>query len=159
MRIQRLVIILEINPTPQARHNLLPLLAISHHNLAALVVVDIDAHVQHIFPAVYVELLVDLVFDRQAMAIPPEPPRHMVAIGSLEAGDDVLDGTGEDMAIVGEASGEGRPIVEDVLGPALGELQLRVERIYLTPSLQDLLFLLRKVEILPFTDLLHGQES
>lgn len=50
------------------------------------------------------------------MAIPSESTGDVVAGHGLVPGDDVLDGSGEDVAIVREAGGEGRAVVEYVLG-------------------------------------------
>jgi hypothetical protein len=47
-----------------------------------------------------------------------------------------LDGTSEQVAVVGKASSKGRTVKEAVLGLALGQLLLGVERIDLTPELE-----------------------
>jgi hypothetical protein len=61
------------------------------------------------------QLLVDLVLDWEAVAVPSSAARD--AVGGLTgvAGYDVFDGAGEDMAVVGEAGGEGGAVVERVL--------------------------------------------
>lgn len=56
------------------------------------------------------------------MAIPAEAASDVVTVHGLVPGDDVLDGTGEDVAIVREPRCEGRPVIEDVLGLVLGAL-------------------------------------
>ena len=53
-----------------------------------------------------------------------------------------LDGAGQDVAIVGQAGGEGGPVVKGVLGPALGLLQGALERVKILPQLEDVLFFL-----------------
>lgn len=66
-----------------------------------------------------------LELDQEAMAVPAEAAK---AVHGLVAGDDVLDGTGEDVAIVGLGGGEGRAIVEDAHGIRLrSSLQLGLE--------------------------------
>ena len=49
---------------------------------------------------------------RQAVRVPAEPPLHMEAWLVRPARDYVLDGAGENVAVVGQARGEGRPVVE-----------------------------------------------
>ena len=60
------------------------------------------------------ELLVDFVFDGEAVTIPAGAAGD--AMGGLAgvAGHDIFDGTGEDVAVVGEASGERGAVVEGV---------------------------------------------
>lgn len=57
-----------------------------------------------------------------------------------------LDGPCEEMPVVGEARGEGGPVVEGEFRPALGELQARAEGIDLLPEGEDLFLLLWKIE-------------
>lgn len=61
------------------------------------------------------------------MAVPAEPAGDVPAVHGLVAGDDVFDGAGEDVAVVGLAGGEGGTIVEDVLGVRFGSLQLGLQ--------------------------------
>lgn len=69
----------------------------------------------------------------EAVAIPAEPPGDVVAGHRLVARDDVLDRTGENVAVVGEAGGERRAVVEDVLGEMLGAFELGFEGIDFVP--------------------------
>lgn len=69
-------------------------------------------------------LLVDLMFNRQAVSIPPEPPLNMVTLHGPIPGDDVLDGRSEQVAIVRKSSGERGTIVEGIQRTALRELNL-----------------------------------
>jgi len=62
-----------------------------------------------------VELLVDLVLDGEAVAVPSRAAGDVVSGLAGVAGDDVLDGSGEDVSVVGEAGGEGRSVVEGEL--------------------------------------------
>ena len=57
-----------------------------------------------------------------------------------------LDRTGEQMSVVRKASREGRPIVERVFWPALGQSQAGLEGIYLSPECDDFFLFLGKVE-------------
>ena len=156
LQIHCLVIILKINPTPRASHNLLPLLNIASDNTPTLLIVLINPHFEHIAPSLDPELLVDLVLDGEAMAVPAEAAGDVVAGHGLESRDDVLDGSGQDVAVVRETGGEGRAIVEDVLGLVLGASQLGLEGLDFGPVLQDLLLVLWEGEVLALADLFHG---
>lgn len=90
------------------------------------------------------------------MAVPAEAPRHVVAAHGLVPGHDVLDGAGEDVAVVREPRGEGRAVVEDVLGEVLGALELGVEGLDVGPELEDPLLLAGEREVLPLGDVVHG---
>ena len=67
------------------------------------------------------------------MAIPPRSPFNVVSRLRREAGNSVFDGTSEDVAVVGEAGGEGRPVVEGELRLPLGLLQGGLEGVQLLP--------------------------
>ncbi len=54
------------------------------------------------------------------MAVPAEAPLDPLAPHGLVAGDGVLDVAGQQVAVVGQAVGERRPVVEDVLVVAPG---------------------------------------
>ena len=79
--------------------------------------------------------LLDLQFDRQAVAV---PARH---VGGVEAGqrlgldDDVLEDLVHRMADVDVAVGVGRAVVQDELGPAGGGLADRLVAFLLLPAL------------------------
>eukprot|EP00966_Prymnesium_polylepis_P237473 5492223-Prymnesium_polylepis.2 len=111
-QVHRLVVILKVNPAADALDGLLPLLGVAHHNLAALGVVVGDAHLEHIVASLDVERLVDLKLDRQPVAVPPEAALDVVARLVSVAADDVLDGAGEDVAVVRQTRGERRAVVE-----------------------------------------------
>ncbi len=70
-------------------------------------------------PARDLQLLLGLHLDGQAVAVPAETALDASAAHGLVAGNDVLDVPGEEVAVVGEAVGERRPVVEDVLVGAL----------------------------------------
>lgn len=80
------------------------------------------------------ELLFNLGLDGEAVTVPPEATRDVVAGHGLVASYDVLKGTGEDVTVVRKTGGERRPVVEDELGEMLRSFQLRLERIDLIPE-------------------------
>ena len=62
-----------------------------------------------------VEHFVNFVFDGETVAVPTGTTFDGFAGHGGEAGDDVFDGSGEDVAVVGEAGCEWWSIVEGVL--------------------------------------------
>lgn len=90
------------------------------------------------------------------MAVPTEAPGDVMTSHGLVAGDNVLDGPSQDVAIVREAGGEGRSIVEYVLRLVLGAFQLSLEGVNLGPELKNPFLLVRKREILALTHIFHG---
>ncbi len=120
-----------------------------------MLVIFIDSQLQHIFALLETETTVDLVLDREAMAVPAESASDVVAFHGLESSNDVLDCTGEDVAVVRESSGERRPVVEDVLGHVFCELELCLERLDFIPKIEGLLLVFWEGEVFPFTYFLH----
>lgn len=59
-----------------------------------------------------VELLIDLVFDGEAVAIPSGAAGDVMAGLAGVAGYDIFDGAGEDVTEVGKTGGEGWAVVE-----------------------------------------------
>ena len=59
-----------------------------------------------------VEFLVDFVFYGEAVAVPAGAAGDVFVLHAGVAGDDVFDGAGEDVSVVGEAGGEGGAVVE-----------------------------------------------
>lgn len=62
-----------------------------------------------------VELLIDLVFDGEAVTIPSGAAGDVMAGLAGVAGYDIFDGAGEDVTVVGKTGGEGWAVVEGVL--------------------------------------------
>ena len=80
-----------------------------------MVVEPLDAVVGDLLAPRDAELLLGLHLGRQPVAVPAEAPLDPAAPHGLVAGDDVLDVAGQQVAVVGQAVGEGRAVVEDVL--------------------------------------------
>mmetsp|Transcript_5114 Transcript_5114/g.7795 ORF Transcript_5114/g.7795 Transcript_5114/m.7795 type:complete len:530 (-) Transcript_5114:157-1746(-) len=136
-----LVVIFEINPSSEPADNLLPLLGVRHDDFAASSVVLLHSDLLSLDGGLDVVLLVDLVLDGQAVAIPSESSLAVMSGLSGISGHAVLDGTSGDVSVMREASSERRPIVEGVGLPAFREFELLVESIDLRPVGEDLLFL------------------
>mmetsp|Transcript_8919 Transcript_8919/g.16577 ORF Transcript_8919/g.16577 Transcript_8919/m.16577 type:complete len:291 (-) Transcript_8919:137-1009(-) len=99
-RVEGLVVVLEVNPPAQPHNGVFPLLRIPHNNASALLVVRAYAKLEDVVLALYAELLIYLVLDRKAVAVPAETSRHVVALAACVTGDDVLDSAGKDMSVV-----------------------------------------------------------
>lgn len=91
------------------------------------------------------------------MAVPAEAAGDVVAVHGLVAGDDILDGAGENVSVVRESGGERRAVVEDVFWEVLRALQLRLEGLDGGPESEDLLLLPGEREVLPLADIFHGE--
>ena len=61
------------------------------------------------------ELVLGLQLGRQAVAVPAEAALDMLAAHGLVARHDVLHEAGDEMAVMREAVGEGRPVIEHIL--------------------------------------------
>ena len=85
------------------------------------------------------ELLLDLVLDGQAVGVPARPARAVVAAHGLVAGEQVLEGAGEDVVEARPAVRGRRPLVPDVEGSAFGLALAGLEHLLGAPPLEDLL--------------------
>ena len=92
--------------------------------------------------------LIDFVFHRQTVTIPPGASIDVMSGHARVASHDVLDRAGEDVSVVREAGGEGRAVVERVLLVATFEAQsvLGGEGRLAGPFGADVLFGLGEVE-------------
>jgi len=107
-----LVVAVEVHPASGARHDAAPFLRVAEHRGAAGLVEVGDAEALDICLGVEAEILLDEVLDGQSVAIPAEASVHLVALHRLEAGNDVLDRAGHEVAEVGKSRGEGGAVVE-----------------------------------------------
>ena len=144
--IHGLVAGVKVDPSSHALYGVLPLFLIGHDDSPALCIVLVDAHGHHIFLALNAELLVDLVLNGQTVAVPTESTVDIVTGRVSVSGDDILDGTCEEMAIVGKAGSEGRAVVEAEGFPALALLEGCLEGVDGAPVSDDLFLFCGKVE-------------
>lgn len=155
LQVHGLVIISKIDPPAGSGDDILPLLDVPGDDAPALLIVVTDPHLQDVVAAGDAELAVDLVLNREAVAVPAEAAGDVVAGHGVEAGDDVLDGAGEDVAVVRETGGEGRAVVEDVFGLILGAGELGLEGLDVGPEGEDGFLLLWEGEVLALAHFLH----
>ena len=114
-RVERLVVVLEVDPAGLAGDVLLPLTRVLHHRVAALGVEALDPQLEDLLLGLDAELAHRLELGGQAVGVPPEAALDAPAAHRLVAGDDVLDVAGEQVPVVRQAVGEGRAVVEDEL--------------------------------------------
>mmetsp|Transcript_4115 Transcript_4115/g.11945 ORF Transcript_4115/g.11945 Transcript_4115/m.11945 type:complete len:426 (+) Transcript_4115:2554-3831(+) len=147
VEVHSLVVVVEVDPSAEALHDMAPLRGVHLHDAAALLVVLVDAHLHDVGAPLDVELRVDDALHRHAVAVPAEAPLHVVAALVRVAGDYVLDRAREDVAVVGEPRGERRTVVEVEGRLALRLAHRLLEGIDLPPVGQGLLLLRRDVEM------------
>ena len=111
-------------------------------------VILLDPHVVNLLLALDLQLLVNLILDRQAVAIPPESSRNKMACLRCEPADHILDGPGRNVSVVGGSSGERRSVVEGEGRQILCFLQLLLEGIDLGPICKDFLLFLGEADSL-----------
>mmetsp|Transcript_3200 Transcript_3200/g.6702 ORF Transcript_3200/g.6702 Transcript_3200/m.6702 type:complete len:359 (-) Transcript_3200:191-1267(-) len=99
-KVHRLVALVEIDPAADALDGLLPFLLVAHHNRPALGIVCGDAHLEHVIPPCDFLLLVNLVLDRQPVAVPAEAAWYVVASLVRVPAHNILNGASKDVAIV-----------------------------------------------------------
>ncbi len=82
-------------------------------------------------------LLLDLVFHGEAVAVPPEAPAHLLAAHRLESGDDIFDGSAEQMTVVRKTRCKRRPVVEAKNLTSLSHCNTTLKHILSVPVLED----------------------
>ena len=115
VRGEGLVVVLEVDPAGLAGHVVLPLVRVLQDRGAAGVVERVDAHGLDLGLVRHAQLLHRLELGGQAVGVPAEAALHAAALLRLVAGHEVLDVPGEQVAVVRQAVGEGRAVVEDEL--------------------------------------------
>ena len=114
-RVERLVVVVEVDPAGLAGDVVAPLAGVLHHRLAALGVEGLDPQLEDLLLGLDAELAHRLELGGQSVGVPAEAALDAAAAHRLVAGDDVLDVAGEQVAVVRQAVGEGRAVVEDEL--------------------------------------------
>ena len=73
--------------------------------------------------------------------------------------DDVLDGAGEDVAVVEEYNGERQTVIENILRQVFGPFELSLEGLDLCPKAEDFLLVFREGKVFAFTYFFHCGRS
>ena len=174
-QIECLVVIVKVDPAAHALDSGAPLARVAHHDRAALCVVLVNAHREHVPAGRDPQLLVDLVLDGHAVRVPAKAARHVEARDVCVARDDVLsllrrapprakrtsvgesatvdegkvaylDCSGKEVTIMRQPGSKRRPVVKGVYGTTFGKLEARLERVNLAPKFQYFLLLLWEVK-------------
>ena len=119
VQVERLVVVVEVDPAGLPGDVVLPLVGVAQHRAAAGVVERGDAHRVDLGLVLDAELLLGLDLGGQAVGVPAEPALDAPAAHGLVARDDVLDVAGQQVAVVRQAVGERRAVVEDELVAAV----------------------------------------
>ncbi len=148
IQVHGFVVVFEVDPSAEAVDDVLPLSGVSHNDAPAGGVVFVDAHLQHLFLVVDLQLFVDFVLHGEAVAVPSEPSLNVVPRLRSVSADHVFDGACCDVAIVRHSRGERRAVVESVGRKMLRGFELLLEGVNGVPIFESLLFFLGKVDSL-----------
>ena len=144
VQVEGLVVVVEVDPAGLPGDVLLPLVGVPQDRFAAGVVERLDAHPDDLGLVLDAELAFGLDLGRQPVGVPAEPSLDPMTAHGLVARHDVLDVAGQQVAVVRQAVGERRTVVEDVLVgavlPGRACVDRCLERLVLGPVGQDLLF-------------------
>ena len=148
--VERLVVVLEVHPARLAGDVALPLVGVLHDGGAAGVVELVDAHGLDLGLVRHAQLLHGFQLGGQAVGVPAEAALHAAAALGLVAAHEVLGVAGQEVAVVRQAVGEGRAVVEDEFvaarpRPASPLVDAGLEGAVLVPVLEDALFDLREL--------------
>ena len=117
--VECLVVVLEVHPARLTGDVALPLVGVLHHRGAAGVVELVDAHGLDLGLVRHAELLHGFQFGGQAVRVPAEAALDAAAALGLVAAHQVLGIAGQEVAVVRQAVGERRTVVEDELVAAI----------------------------------------
>ena len=147
LQIHGAVLVRPVHPAADPLDETLPLARVAQHQITARLVERAHPIVENLAAGAESQLLFGLVLHRQAVAVPAEAPFHAVAAHGPVARHHVLDDRGQQMAVVRQAAGKGRAVVEGedpVRGTPLHGFGKGVD---LLPESQDLLLLLGKTHL------------
>ena len=114
-KIERLVVVVEVNPSRLSRDVFTPLARVLQHRSAAVVVELVDAEVGDGLAARDAELSLSFGLGGQTVAVPPETALDALAAHRAVAGYGVFDETRQQVAVVRKTVGKRRAVVKDEL--------------------------------------------
>ncbi len=142
--VERLVVVVEVDPAGLARDVLLPLARVVQHGVASGGVERRDAHLLDLALVGDAELPLRLELGRETVRVPAEAAFHLLAAHRLEAREDVLGVAGQQMTVVRKPVGEGGTVVEDPLRRIRAPVDGGAEGAVLVPEREHLGLDLRK---------------
>eukprot|EP00755_Sulcionema_specki_P034019 Sspe_Gene.2323::Locus_767_Transcript_1_1_Confidence_1.000_Length_3836::g.2323::m.2323 len=144
LKVHRFVVVLEVDPPTKAGDDDLPRIGVFHDDASAPLIVLRDPDTCHVVAGLDPVLLLDLEFDGKPVAVPTEATLNVVTRLMRVPTNNILDGPGEHVAVVGKPGSERRPVVEGEPLPPLRFLQRSAEGVDLLPVLCDGLLILRE---------------
>jgi hypothetical protein len=148
LEIHGFVVIFEIDPSSESGDDILPFFGKLHDDSSASLVVLRDTDLENIVSGLDTVFLIDFMFNGETVAIPTESSFDVMASLSGISGDDILDSTSADMAVMGKTSSEWGTIVEGIRRQVLGLFKLSLESINFFPILKSLSFQFREIRML-----------
>lgn len=95
-----LIVIVKVNPSAQPINGRSPFRREPHDNLPALRVVILDTKFHHRILSRDTKLLINLMFDGQAVGIPAKSSLDMIPFHGPVSRDDIFNSGGQEMAIM-----------------------------------------------------------
>ena len=138
--VERLVVILEVDPARLPGDVLLPVTGVLQHRAASDVVECGYAHLVDLVLLGDSELTHRLEFGGESMGVPPEATVHLLATHRLESREEVFGVAGEQMPVVREPVGERWAVVEDPLFASVSLLDGGAEGVVALPEGEDAAF-------------------
>ena len=149
--VQRLVAMLEIDPTCLTVHVVLPLVGVLEHGGTAGIIELVDAHFLDLVDGVDAEFLLGFQLSRQTVRIPTEHTIDPVALHGLVTRNHILGVTGQQVAVMRQTVGERRAVEEHefVLAVIAGRTAFNglLESVVLLPIIKDGFFQLRETGV------------
>jgi hypothetical protein len=137
--VEREVGVAGVDPEADPLGQLVPLVDVAEHRLAALRVELGDPVALDVVLALDAELLLDLELDREPVAVPAGLAGNEVPLHGLVAGEDVLEDARQDVVRARPPVGGRRTLVEDEAGRPLAAADRLVEDVALAPALEHAL--------------------
>ena len=135
--VHRPVVPVHVDPPSHALDRRPPFIRVPLHRRAAESIELRDAHRLDVLLPLDAMFLLDFVLDGEAVAIPPEAPLDMLSAHRLVARNHVLDGSREEVAVVGEACGERRAVIEAEYRTSTACADAPTEDVFLLPIRKD----------------------
>ena len=149
--VQRLIAMLEIDPTCLTVHVVLPLVGVLEHGGTAGIIELVDAHFLDLIDRIDAQFLLGFKFGRQTVRIPTEHTIDLVALHGLVTRNHILGVTGQQVAVMRQTVGERRAVEEHefVLAVIAGRTAFNglLESVVLLPIIKDGFFQLRETGV------------
>ena len=145
VEIEGLVVVVEVDPARLAGDVVTPLVRVAQHRRVAGVVELRETHLFDLRLVGDAELPLRLELGGQPVGVPAEAAVDLLAAHGLVPRHEVLDVAGQQVAVVRQAVGEGRTVVEDELRRIVAVRDAGAEGVVVVPVLQDVGFQRREV--------------